>query len=409
MLLAVLLVKAGLSQESVGEYEQLLYLGTLLTSFWVTGLMQALLARYPQLQEEQRSAWLGNAYLFFTVGGGSLLLLFWLSRRWWLPWLLGEPELPLLGLFLLYAWLNLSSFLLDHFLLLWRNTAVLLWGSMLSHAAQLPAMLLPVWYGYGLEGALLGLLAVGAGRQIWLVLLLSRHRAFRYDLSLLRGWLLLSLPLIAYALVGTVSVSFDSWLVSWYYSGDEERFAVFRYGAREFPLALALAAAFSSAMIPEVAGHLQAGLKTLRTKSLRLFHLLFPLSAGLMLSSNWWFPLLFSPDYLPSVPLFNTFMLITISRLVFSRTVLVALSANRAVFYFSLLELLLNVALGFALVGPYGLIGIAWATVLAYTLDKVLLAWYLYRRFGIAPSRYLHPGWFFFYCALLSGAYALSV
>ncbi|MBV6653308.1 MAG: polysaccharide biosynthesis C-terminal domain-containing protein, partial [Mameliella sp.] len=77
------------------------------------------------------------------------------------------------------------------------------------------------------------------------------------------------------------------------------------------------------------------------------------------------------------------------------------------VFYFSLVELALNVLLGFLLVDPFGLLGIAWATVIAYTVDKLLLCYYLYRRFGIAPAAYTPVYWWLGYTILLLLAYFL--
>ena len=122
----------------------------------------------------------------------------------------------------------------------------------------------------------------------------------------------------------------------------------------------------------------------------------------------YWFTWVFSAAFADSIPVFNAFLLILISRMLFPRTILIGLDANQAVFYFSLVELLLNVVLGFWLVVPFGLLGVAWATVIAYTADKLLLCLYLYYRFGIAPAAYTPVGWWGSYTLLLVIGYVLT-
>ena len=170
---------------------------------------------------------------------------------------------------------------------------------------------------------------------------------------------------------------------------------------------MALAAALGTAMVPEVSAGLETALLKMRQKSLRLYHLLFPLTLILLLTSKYWFTWVFSASFSESVGVFNIFLLILVSRMLFPRTVLIGLDVNQPVFYFSLVELALNVLLGFLLGGPFGLLGIAWATVIAYTVDKLLLCYYLYRRFGIAPAAYTPVYWWLGYTILLLLAYFL--
>ena len=125
------------------------------------------------------------------------------------------------------------------------------------------------------------------------------------------------------------------------------------------------------------------------------------MSIGLALASGWVFPLVFNEDFRASVPVFNLFLLVLVSRIIFSRTILVGLNANRMIFYISILELAFNVALSFALVPFLGLSGIAIGTVAAYSLEKVLLCWYLYRKFGIGIGQYTDMRWYLAYSALL--------
>ena len=401
VLIAILLAKSPLSAVAIGQYEQLLYVGTLLSAFWVTGLVQALLARYARLSALEQPAFLWTAYVFIAALGGLLALLAWYTRAWWVPAVIGRGSLAYLGLFLAYLAVQLPVFLIENYYLLWEQGQKLLVYGILSYGLQLPFLLIPVWLGYGLEGALWGLFTIAIARHLWLLAEVARRSKPRWDTRLARNWLLAALPLILYALVGVLSVSFDSWLVNWQYEGDAQQFAIFRYGAREFPLVVALAAAFSSAMLPKLSAGVKEGAKDLRRRSLRLYHLLFPSCIILVLSSQWWFPKLFSPAFAASAPIFDIFILTTVSRLVFARTLLIALQENRMVLYLSILELAFNIILGFALVQYLGLLGVAWATVAAYTLEKIMLVVYLHRKHRIRLPEYTPAAWLASYSLLL--------
>lgn len=387
----------------------LLYIGFTLSTFWVTGLMQGFLARYPQLPEEERPAFLFNAYLVFMVAGTLVLALLLWCKGGVLLVLAGQPSLPYYELFAVFLWLNLPSYLVENYYLVLRKPGAILAFGLFSFGLQAAAVLAPVFLGLGLVWSFNALIALGALKYAWLAVLLLRWGAFRPNASMALQWISFSVPLMLYALMGSFNQSFDNWLVNFYYRGDEHVFAIFRYGARELPLALALSNAFGSAMLPEVAANLEASLLAIRERSLKLFHLLFPLSIFLALTSKWLFPLVFNEEFSASVLIFNIFLLVTISRLIFSRTILAGLNANRMIFYISLLELAFNVALSFALLPFLGLAGVAIGTVAAYSLEKVLLCWYLYHKFGIGIGRYTDMRWYLAYSGLMALGFVVAL
>ena len=401
IVIAVLLAKSPLSTADIGIYEMLLYIGFTLTTFWVTGLMQGFLALYPQLPEEERPVFLFNAYLLFFFASSIVLALLLWGKTGVLLVLTGQDSLPFYELFAVFLWLNVPSYLVENFYLVLRKPRAILYFGLMAFGLQVLAVLVPVFLGFGLLWSFYALLALGVLKFVWLLALVAKRSAFHLNIAVAMRWVWLSVPLMLYALMGSFNQSFDNWLVNFFYRGDEQAFAVFRYGARELPLALALANAFGSAMLPEVAANLEAALVAIREKSLKLFHLLFPLSIFLVLSSKWLFPLVFNEDFGESAIIFNIFLLVTVSRLLFSRTILVGLNANRMIFYFSVFELAFNVALSFALVPFLGLSGIAIGTVAAYTLEKVLLCWYLYSKFGIGLARYTNMRWYLAYSTLM--------
>lgn len=277
-MIAVLLAKSPLSTADIGIYEMLLYIGFTLTTFWVTGLMQGFLALYPQLPEEERPVFLFNAYLLFFFASSIVLALLLWGKTGVLLVLTGQDSLPFYELFAVFLWLNVPSYLVENFYLVLRKPRAILYFGLMAFGLQVLAVLVPVFLGFGLLWSFYALLALGVLKFVWLLALVAKRSAFHLNIAVAMRWVWLSVPLMLYALMGSFNQSFDNWLVNFFYRGDEQAFAVFRYGARELPLALALANAFGSAMLPEVAANLEAALVAIREKSLKLFHLLFPLS-----------------------------------------------------------------------------------------------------------------------------------
>ena len=80
-----------------------------------------------------------------------------------------------------------------------------------------------------------------------------------------------------------------------------ERFAIFRYGAKEMPFVVSLAIGLNNAMLSQFSSikKMKFSLLTLKIRSLRLMHILFPVSILLLLFSNDIFPAVFTQRFQP--------------------------------------------------------------------------------------------------------------
>lgn len=142
-------------------------------------------------------------------------------------------------------------------------------------------------------------------------------------------------------------------------------------------------------------------------KLLWFYYLFFLFILVLMLSSLYWFIWVFSVVFEDSVLVFNIFLLILVSWMFFLCIVFIGLDVNCVVFYFLLVELFLNVVLGFWLVVFFGFLGVAWVIVIVYIVDKLLFCFYLYYCFGIVLVVYILVGWWGSYILLLAIGYVL--
>lgn len=404
---SILLAKSGLRLADIGVYEALLYLGSTAAFFWANGLLQGIPPVYARLDEADRKAFIVNKFLVFGILALIICGTLWLGRQWVVPALTGLPEAPYLGWFCLYLFFNLATLPVEYLYMLREQAyALAAWG-VVSFGLYMVVLFVPVYLGHGLGGGLMGLAALGALRFIWAAVLALRHGTVAFRPDLIGPYLRFSLPLVLNLLVGNLVLLFDNWLVGWYFR-DEAVFAVFRYGSREFPLATALATALGTAMVARLATQPEAGMQELKSKTRRLFHLVFPLTIALLFLSKPLFPLVFNPAFAASAPLFNIYLLLTASRVLLPNAIVLAHGRPEAILSVGLLELLLKVTLGFLFIQWWGLAGVAWSAVAAFFLEKAGLIWYLEKRLGVRTQDWLDWRWYTGYVVLLGIAWAAS-
>lgn len=401
ILIAILLAKSVLGNVEIGNYEQLWYVGNTLSFFWVAGLIQGMLTFFPGLKEKEQKGFFFEAYLSFLSISAVVCALLLIFERPLVQFFTGKDHLDFYRLFIAFVFFNWPTYLLENFYLLQKKAWPIIYFALLAFIGQIMAVALPLYLGYDFVFSFYALIVLAVIKHAWLGWHLFRYANFQWDFGKIKAWVILAFPLILYALLGGFNTAFDNWIVNFFYNGDPEQFAIFRYGARELPLALAMASAFSAAMLPEVATDTKASLGMIKRRSRTLFHLLFPLSIVLLLTSDWFFPLVFNPEFEGSVVVFNTYLLIIISRLIFSRTILVGLKDNNMVLVISVVELILNIGLSIIFIREWGLAGIAMATVIAYMAEKLLIGAYLYRKYQIGLAAYTDLRWYGAYSVLL--------
>jgi len=351
-----------------------------------------------------------TAYLVMLAISVLLTVLMYGGSKPLLYFLAGQGRLPYYTLFLFQQLLHLPTFLLEYLLLLQGRAQAITWFGALSFGGALLAIGIPILFGWGLEGIFLGFTLLGFAKHSWLLYEISQlGGTWKAGWPLVGPWLALAVPLIAYAFLGGLIQAYGGWSVNRYYAGDSAQFALFRYGAREFPLIIALSEALNAALVPIVAGRGEASFSEIRHKTLRLMHLVFPVSILLLASSQYWFTWIFSAGFKGSVPVLNAFFLLAISRVVFPRAILIGLKDNRAVLAFSILEFALLAIATVYLLPARGIQGVAIAIVIAFWVEKALQIARLKYRFGIDPGSYIPMAWWIGYSVLMLAVYSATL
>jgi O-antigen/teichoic acid export membrane protein len=194
----------------------------------------------------------------------------------------------------------------------------------------------------------------------------------------------------------------NSYIVEYYFSPID--FAVFRYGAKELPIFLILANSLSNIYSGEIANFnktndLASGLEKLKASSTKLMRWLFPGTIVLILLSKHFYELAYNQDLVQGYKVFNIYLLLIISRMLFPQTVIMGLMKNRIFYLVSTNYLILNCILSFWFIGIWGIEGIAYATVISFMVEKILLVVYC-KMEGVDLRKYTSVGEYVLYSTI---------
>lgn len=378
----------------IGTYQTLIFVAGLFTSFWISGLIQSFLPLFRNSKTFANKPSSGKSPELFNL----FLLIFVLSLLAFIAVVIFERQIarvefhqtsiPYFNLLLAYIFLSGTTFIIEYiYLVAERPGSIIKYGAV-SFFIQFVLVTIPLFFNHGIKYCLIGLLVVTLIRLVWVIILLNRYSSFVVSIKFMREHLSLASPLIFSTLLSGFIPYVDGIIISG--KLNEEAFAIFRYGAMELPIVYLLATAFSNAMVHEFSsGNISELLEKIKMKSLRLMHFLFPLTIMFLLLSNWLYPVLFSHDFSKSAGIFNVFLVLIISRLIFPQTILIGLKHTRVIMFASFFEIIINIILSLCFIKYFGIIGIAYATFIASVCEKLVSLSYCRIYLQIKPKEYI--------------------
>lgn len=410
LIISIVYAKSQLSRAEIGSWELFLFFSNLLSFFWVTGLIQSLLPLYHRNRTYRRVGEYGEGKSPEIFNAFLLLSFFSL-----LVFVVGQSvkgfvsdKVPYINLLLLYLLLSNPVCLIEYIYLLNNRSHRIIQYGLITYTAQLILILVPFFAGKNIIWSVYGLLAITGIRWIWLIILLRRYTEMRISYEFMKEHLYLATPLIITSLISGSAQYIDG-LILYTVFNDRATFATFRYGAKEFPLVLALANGLSNAMLPEFSTRLQMkeSLAKIKAKSKRLMHLLFPLAMLMLLFAKWIYPRMFTHEFIRSADIFMVYSLLIIPRLIFPQTIVIGRKKTHITLIAAIIEMAINIPLSIYLARDYGgdglgTVGVALATFFVYTIEKIFLAGYVWIKMKIKPSEYIPLRIYTVYCVLIS-------
>lgn len=395
ILIGVVFTKTAFSQAEIGEYETFIFLAGAVSFFWLTGLLKALLPISSENTERKTNIF--SAFIVIQLFSLLAAVFLYFLQPLFSKFLLNGKDIPEIWLLLVFITISVPANLVEYFYLIKKRNRSIIIYSIVSFSVQLILVVLPSILGTGILMSIQGLVLASVLRYIWLWIILIYFSEIHYSPAFIKEHLKLGGPLVVATFFSGSAQFVDGFIVTSKF--DESTFAVFRYGARELPLAMLLANALSNAMLVEFAVQkkLKENLRKLKSNINRLMHFLFPLTAILLLISHPVFPILFNLNFEKSATIFNIYLLLITSRLLLPQTILNGLKHTKEIMLASFFELLLNISLSLLFVHFFGIAGIAFATFIAYLFEKIYLSTILHRKLNIHLSEYLPVKFYLIY------------
>lgn len=394
--MGILLVKLGYTADEVSSIEWVLFLVYACSFFWTNGLRSALSSYWDSISQEERGVLIHNIFYFFFVTALLIGLAFYVFYRdvHWI-WLL------------LYLIFSIPAMLSEHTLLLRDRAKYLSSYALVIHGLYVVLTLVAAWTYRSVEAVLVALVIWAVIKFIWTWFIVKKNGEwFPYSRSLW-PFLMFGMPLAIMSLLGSGMDVVDGFLVRNYF--DEDLFARYRYGAKELPIISLLINSLVMGSIALATASMDETILKVKRQVSRYMDWMFPLSGILIVIAPVLYTYFYSAEYLLSADIFRIYLLIIVTRILTPQLLLYALKENKMLLWSSFFELLLNLGLSLLFMRMYGVIGIVYATLLAYVFEKVVLVSYLKYVKGISIGRYVDVSKYVIYSTLLITVYIASL
>ena len=405
----ILLSKTFLKTAEIGIYENLMFLSGAFSFFWVSGILNAVVAKYDDSDIKKSDGLIYNSSLLIFLINILLIILLLILEQWASHLIPENPETyyPLL---IVYILLNNTSFINEYYFLLKKKTIPLILYGLGSFLLHLAFVFIPLYFGGTLSCIFYGLIALALIKNLILLYNLRIGIKSSFNFTVIKELGEVALPLILSLLIAGSAEYVDGFLISTHFRNDA--FAIFRYGAREFPLSLLMANSLSMAIIPRLrkGEYIDSnGLENLKAETNSLMHLVFPTSILLMLASPYLYPIVFRPEFISSSSIFNIYLLLVISRVLFPQSIIMSQVRTSVIFKTAIAEIFINVLASYALMLQFGMIGVAYGTFIAFFCEKIILAIYCHFELKIPLSRYLNVKVWLIYTIMLLIAFSYTI
>ena len=404
LLIAIAMARWVAEKELIKVYEEIVLVGATLSFYFISGLGQTILPFYEKTKGEGESLFRMLFHQFFFLGALTGLGLIVYSH-------FKAPDFSTsYQIFALAFLLNTPTYALENYYLVHKKQVpLLLWG-LFAYVVQLPFLLIPLIFFNDLEWGLAGLAIVSAFKFLIALYVLKIGKKIPAFWQKSKAFFSYSFPVVLSFILGGSFLYVNAFIVEHYLT--DQSFLNYRYGAREFPLFLIISNSFSLIYSGKIAAGLKENqledrLLQFKQKSKKVMHQLFPLAIVLVLVSYYLFQFFYGAYFDTSFLVFNFFILLLLSRVLFPQTILVGLGKTKYFSYASAAELALGVCLSLLWVEDHGVMGVALAMICAFTVEKLILIAVCYRE-KVPFFKYFPVGLYLGYMSLLLAAFWVS-
>lgn len=384
ILVSILLAKSSFTQIHIGEYETLLFIAGGVSFFWLNSIIKSFLSGYNSSNNNS-----SDIFNFFLLIFAFSVLIFFILKFLIFTEITNLYSVKYINLISYYILLLGTSSIAEYILLVKNRVKTIFIYAIVGYAIQILLVAYSIYVLKNLTYVLYSLILVAVLRNIYAFYLITLYSKIRFSISFVVSNLKLAYPLMLSFVLSGSAQYIDGLIVK--YKFNESTFAIFRYGTKEFPLLVILTDALSNALVNEFNNSdIKDTLLKLKKKTLRITNFLFPVSFLLLIFSDYLYEYVFNKQFLDSAVVFDVYILLVVSRLVFPQTIMLGLKNTKIIFKASVVEFVINVVLSLILVQFYGIAGVAIATVFAYYTEKAFLIYQVKRIYNISANEYIN-------------------
>jgi O-antigen/teichoic acid export membrane protein len=385
----------------ISRYEGLLLISGSVTWFWVSSICNTLIPYYNASNTETQKRILFNAFVLltaFSLLAGIVTYLVGYARG---------VDVDLYQMFAVVVFFNTPSYLTDYiFYLKGKFKSLLIWGAV-TFALQIILLCVPLFMRNTLNLAINLWLVLSMLKFNYTIVLLMKYASVTVHTRLILDFMKKVTPFMFSIFLAGSMEYINSFLVQYKFS--DEEFAIYRYASKELPIFLILANSLSNIYSGEIAnlnkeGNFELGLEKLKNANRRLMRWLFPGTILFMAFSKYFFMYAYNANLVEGYKIFNVYLLLIISRMLFPQTVIMGMMKNRIFYLVSSNYLIINVTLAIWFLNIWGTIGTAYATVIAYLVEKIMLVIYCKTQ-GIDIKKYTPLGEYIVFSLITIAAY----
>ena len=403
-IVSVIMVRSALPQAELGRYELLVFIIASVSGFWSNGIKNAFISYYHH-QDEINKKNLPFSTFILLSGVAALIGLVVFLFPGVLSFFHAEKLSSYSGTIAIYLFFYASVPLIETLFLLKKESKTLFLYTHWSQGGILILTLLTAVFQPDLQTFINILVLSACVRWMYLVFIMLKPGGFTISKHQIHVFMVFSLPLIFNMMLGSAMDMIDGLFVAHFF--ETGFFPVFRYGAREMPLATLLFGSLSLAMIPMLSENM-ANLSILKAKATKHLHFLAPLSLILMLISPYVFVWFYGQEYRESAYIFNIYLLIMISRVLMPQVVCFAKHQHAIIIWSGILEIIVNIVLSYWWMMYFGVYGLAAGTIVAFAVHKLILITYNYKVNGIRFEEYIEFKPYLIYTFLLIATFFIT-
>jgi O-antigen/teichoic acid export membrane protein len=355
---SVIIAKSTISLQDIGQLEWILFLGFTFSFFWLSSIIQLYLKSTNAGIQKIDS----NFSQYFSL---TIIISFIISCLYavW-GYIHNYEDFILISIYLFT--LGPSSWI--HYL--WfkqKSSQVQFILSLFYFFSYLLAVIYGSWISKSIVGIITGLIVI---QITWTLMCFPYYKPNFYIKSISDILNANFKWLSGIAILGGMSVVIDGTIVRNFFS-DSSYFAIYRYGARELPIAAILLTALGQASIIGFSTDLAYTLESFKKRTRRLMSILFPAYISFLLGSNLIFKWFYGAQFTEAVLLFDVMLLVVILRFINTNSLIISIHKERALFWIALKENIINIVVSLVLIQVMGLIGIVIGTLLAFIYEKI--------------------------------------